>query len=95
MGRQRSPWTTRNYKNKIYAYSLADGARRPAKDIEIGDAGVTYAKGIWSDGTTMWVVDQLAFRVLAFDLATGERNTGIRHQRTVSIRQLHSHRPLV
>ncbi|MBC6400818.1 MAG: cadherin repeat domain-containing protein, partial [Ekhidna sp.] len=44
---------------KIYAYTLADGMRDAAKDIEtLRPAGNEAPVGLWSDGTTMWVTDR-------------------------------------
>ena len=39
------------------------------------DPANTIARAIWSDGTTMWVVD-LSGRLFAYTLATGARDTG-------------------
>ena len=48
------------------------GARLPDRDIVLGGSGT--ATGVWSDGTTLWVVPPwYAQSLWAFDLATGTR----------------------
>ena len=62
----------------IYVYDLATGARRT--DLEVFDlewtsgsrSGVYSPKGLWSDGTTIWMSEHNIDAILAFDLATGE-----------------------
>ena len=51
------------------------GGWTPTKDIHglVAD-GIAYPTGIWSDGTTMWVVDERDFKLYAYTLATGARN---------------------
>ena len=71
-------WVSDDYDDKIYAYSLADGSRRPAKDIDtLGSAGAGDSTALWSDGRTMWVSDHEDDRIYAFDLATGARQTSM------------------
>ena len=50
----------------LRAYRLHDGARWPARDIDTRAAGVPYPGRLWSDGTTLWVVDDVARRLAAF-----------------------------
>lgn len=69
-------WVT-NYGGKVYAYTLATGARDSAKDITALDAaGNDRASGLWSDGTTMWVADIQDDKIYAYDLAAGTRDSG-------------------
>ena len=51
------------------------GGWTPTKDIHglVAD-GITQPTGIWSDNTTMWVVDYRDFKLYAYTLATGARN---------------------
>ena len=43
---------------KIYAYTLATGARDSDRDIDtLAAAGNDDARGLWSDDTTIWVAD--------------------------------------
>ena len=51
------------------------GGWTPTKDIHglLAD-GIANPTGIWSDGTTMWVVDSRDFKLYAYTLATGARN---------------------
>ena len=61
--------------DKIYAYTLATGARDSDKDIDtLTAAGNTRPIGLWSDGTTMWVVDVGEEKLYAYTLATGTWN---------------------
>ena len=43
-------------EEKIYAYLLSDSSRDSGLDIDLDGAGVNY-NSIWSDGTTMYVVE--------------------------------------
>ena len=45
----------------------------PAMDIRFHSSN-DRARGIWSDGTTMWVADGLALRIFAYTLSTGARD---------------------
>ena len=49
----------------MYAYKLSDGSRDSAKDYTLhsdnGNPG-----GIWSDGTTMWVLDVNDDKIYAY-----------------------------
>ena len=50
-------------------------ARLPERDIDtIAEAGNTNPMGLWSDGTTLWVVDNGDNHVYAYRLADGERD---------------------
>ena len=63
--------------DKLYAYDLANGARRPGRDINnLDDAGNQEARGLWSDGATMWVADA-DDKLYAYDLATGVRRSDL------------------
>ena len=60
---------------KIYAYTLATGARNPGKDIDtLSAAGNIGPSGIWSDGATMWVADYDDDKLYAYVLDTGARD---------------------
>ena len=61
----------------VRAYTLANGARDPARDIDTGSRD--WIQQIWSDGRTMWVTfGQPNYltdnEILAYDLATGSRD---------------------
>ena len=63
--------------DKIYAYNLATKARDAGKDFNtLIDAGNNNPEGIWSDRTTMWVVDNVDDKIYAYDMATKARDTG-------------------
>ena len=60
--------------DKVFAYTLATGARDVAKDIvfpmdESGTALNGQPREMWSDGTTLWVVDRSDRKLYAYDLA--------------------------
>ena len=70
----------------IYAYNLATKEREKEKDFDTGMewwtvttlniAGNSSPSGIWSDGTTMWVVDRRDDKVYAYNLAEKQRDAG-------------------
>ena len=53
--------------NCLYAYSLADGSRDPSRDLNL-DPENGNAFGIWSDGATVWVSDDIDARIYTYDL---------------------------
>ena len=59
---------------KLYAYTLAGGARDAGKDIAL-DASNNDPLGMWSDGATLWVVDHVGGKVYAYTLASGARDS--------------------
>ena len=73
-------WVASNVGPAIYAYVLATGARDSNKDITraqlIASTGSSSLapRGMWSDGTTLWVVDAVDF-IRAYVLATGARDS--------------------
>ena len=82
-------WVFPNQANqgaKLYAYTLATGARDSAKDITLAGIDPTGgARDIWSDGTTLWantfVTDTPGTGtpgqyLYAFVLSTGARDSG-------------------
>ena len=57
----------------VFAFNLSDGARDTTKEFPL-HLGTTFAaRGIWSDGTTVWVSDWKAAKLFAYTLATGAR----------------------
>ena len=62
----------------LYAYTLASGARDSSRDITLGSNNDQPA-GLWSDGTTIWVVQSFLFqrdkKVFAYTLADGSRDS--------------------
>ena len=68
---------------KIYAYKMVDdpdttpdefGTRDAAKEIDTREAGVLQPIGLWSDGTTMWVLNYADAKVYAYSLSTRARD---------------------
>ena len=65
---------------KIYAYSMSTKERDSTKDFNtLKAAGNTWPQGIWSDGTTMWVVDHDRGygngKIYAYSMSTKERDS--------------------
>lgn len=65
--------------SKVFAYTLASGARDSSKDINSLPGGLSYPTGLWSDGTTIWTTAWATeargdARTFAFDLSSGSRD---------------------
>ena len=56
-------------RGTVRGYWLSDGARHADRDI--GEAATVnrYAAGLWSDGETLWVVDELEQKAVAYAAA--------------------------
>ena len=66
-------WVADLVDDKLYAYTLANGARDSGNDITLHtDNG--SARGIWSNGTTIWVADQTDDKLYAYALSDGTRD---------------------
>ena len=52
--------------SRVLAYTLSDGLRQTNRDIDTSASGTALTSGIWSDGETLWVVDDLAKRIYAY-----------------------------
>ena len=52
--------------SRVLAYTLSDGLRQTNRDIDTSASGTGLTSGIWSDGETLWVVDDLAKRIYAY-----------------------------
>ena len=95
-------WVSDYGDDKIYAYMLADGTRVSEttggtttypKDVTLHSDNED-ASGIWSNGTTMWVVDNVDNKVYAYTLATGGRDIGSEfglHSENDNLRSIWSH----
>ena len=66
-------WVADSLGQKVYAYSLAGGARDTTKEFGL-DAESGFAYGIWSDETTMWTLDVSDKKFYAYALASGARD---------------------
>ncbi len=54
-------------EKRIYAYNVTTKLRDPDKDFKtLSEAGNDRPRGIWSDGTTMWVADQTDNKLYAY-----------------------------
>ncbi|MBC6401931.1 MAG: hypothetical protein GDA37_13180, partial [Ekhidna sp.] len=85
-------WVADSDDYKLYAYTLADGTRNAEKDISLANIEDIFAadnddpSGIWSDGTTIWVVNDEIItnadftsdndKIYAYVLADGTRDEG-------------------
>ena len=54
---------------KLFAYQRSDGERDEAKDFPLDAAGNDDPKGIWSDGDTMFVVDNHEGKIFAYAMS--------------------------
>ena len=61
-------WVSDWADEKLYAYSVAGGARRSGRDIDVASQPV----GLWSDGTSIWVANH-GGGVRAYRLSDGAR----------------------
>ena len=60
--------------NTITAYNIDTGREDPSQSFTTLDAAGNHTpRGIWSDGTTMWVIDAEDLRIYAYNLETKER----------------------
>ena len=59
---------------KLFAFNLSTGMRDTAKEFALHLTETHSARGIWSDGTTVWVSDYKAAKLFAYTLATGARD---------------------
>ncbi|MGI9256578.1 MAG: hypothetical protein ACR2PY_06550, partial [Salinispira sp.] len=76
-------WIVDIVQLKIYAYDYTIDTTgtitetyNASKDFDksiLSAAGNTDPRGLWSDGTTMWVGNSSGQKILAYDLATQER----------------------
>ena len=67
-------WVLDNADLKLYARTLAGGARDSSKDISLYSANGNPT-GVWSDGTTVWVADAGDEKLYAYTLDGGARDT--------------------
>ena len=56
------------------AVGVAAQLRDPGRDVHLVATGANNPRGIWSDGTTMWVADDEDLKIYAYDLATQARD---------------------
>ena len=69
-------WVADNDDRKLYAYALDGGARQTSEEFGLHSDN-SNARGIWSDGTTIWVVDNAAVgedKLYAYALDGGARD---------------------
>ena len=56
---------------KIFAFKLSDGTRDTAKEFPLHLEETYAARGIWSDGITVWISNYKDAKLFAYTLATG------------------------
>ena len=55
---------------------MSDKARDSSKDFDtLSAAGNTNPRGIWSNGTTMWVSDQTTDKIYAYNMSDKARDS--------------------
>ena len=64
-------WVADRFDDKLYAYTLATGARDADKDFDLAEE-TNSPSGLWSDGTTLYVLSNS--KIYAYTLATGTRD---------------------
>ena len=70
------PEVERGYTSsaKLFAYNMSTKQRDSTKDFNTLDAaGNDNPRGLWSDGSIMWVVDQSDEKIYAYDMDTKAR----------------------
>ena len=74
-------WVSDKVDDKVYAYTLADGTRVTAKEFNLASSSWSQgtndnddSRGMWSDGTTIWVGDLTDKKMYAYTLAGGARD---------------------
>ena len=76
-------WVSDGEDRRIYAYGITSKARVSSKEFDVSGVGwgngpkgsVQGPLGIWSDGTTMWVVSDETDTAYAYVMATKERDS--------------------
>ena len=58
--------TTDWLRGTVRGYALSDGARRSDRDVDAAGSANGYAAGLWSDGETLWVVDDADQKAYAY-----------------------------
>ena len=71
-------WVVDGIDDKIYAYKLSDHSRVPAFDFDFlldgnEHSGTSGTFDIWSDGETMWVVEESGTEIFAYDMPDYDR----------------------
>ena len=75
VSQRRNPINNSGGPPKIFAYDMATKAHKPTEDFDTLDAvGNDTPGGIWSDGTTMFVLDERYRNIYAYDMATKQRD---------------------
>lgn len=73
-------WTSLSFgsiseRDRLYAWNLSTEARYTAGDFAtLAAAGNRSPYGIWSDGTTMWVSDEVDDKIYAYNMRTKARD---------------------
>ena len=67
------PSTVEQAHGKLFAYSLNGGARDKSKEFVLDSIHQAGVRGVWSNGTTVWVSDYKLGKLIAYTLGTGAR----------------------
>ena len=74
-------WAVDRWADKVFAFDVASGAHKPELSFKARyetphRSGTRQPRGIWSDGTTMWVVDHVADTAYAYNMQAAEDSPG-------------------
>ena len=78
-------WIADINDKKVYAYDVDTGNRLPRQDFDnlvepyyedVESRSQLWPGGMWTDGTTMWVIDEINDRIYAYSMSTKERDPG-------------------
>ena len=72
-GMDYEPSTVEQAHGKLFAYSLNGGARDKSKEFVLDSIHQAGVRGVWSNGTTVWVSDYKLGKLIAYTLGTGAR----------------------
>ena len=56
------------WNSSVRAHRLSDGKHHPPRNFDVAGAGVSNPTGLWSDGTTMWVIPANGAKLYAFEV---------------------------
>ena len=72
-GMDYEPRPVEQAHGKLFAYSLNGGARDKNKEFVLDSIHHAGVRGVWSNGTTVWVSDYKLDQLIAYTLGTGAR----------------------
>ena len=67
-GMDYEPSTAEQAHGKVFAYRLVDGERDKSKEFVLDSIHQASVRGVWSDGTTVWLSDWKLAKLIAYHL---------------------------